>query len=49
MSIAMVERVGETLEAAVVASGLGDRVELAFGFLDLRARRASRSANHRPC
>ena len=33
------QRVGETLEAAVVASGLGDGVELALGFLDLLARR----------
>ena len=33
------ERVGEALEAAVVAAGFGDRVELALGLLDLVARR----------
>ena len=33
------ERVGEALKAAVVAASLGDRIELALGLLDLRARR----------
>ncbi len=33
------QRIGEALEAAVVAAGLGDGVELALGFLDLLARR----------
>ncbi len=33
------ERLGETLEAAVVTAGLGKLVELALGILDLRPRR----------
>ena len=33
------ERLREALEAAVVAAGLGEFVELALGVLDLRARR----------
>ena len=33
------ERVGEALEAAVVAAGLGELVEAALGLLDLVARR----------
>ena len=39
MSMAVVSALGEALEAAVVAAGLGDRVELALGLLDLLARR----------
>ena len=33
------ERLGETLESAVVAAGLGEFIELALGVLDLRPRR----------
>ena len=33
------ERFGKSLKAAVVATRLGDRIELPFGFFDLRARR----------
>ena len=39
MSMASVQRVGEALEAAVVAAGLGELVEPALGLLDLVARR----------
>ena len=41
------ERVGEALEAAIVAAGFGEFVEPALGLLDLVARRASRRARHR--
>ena len=39
MSSGSGERLREALEAAVVAAGLGEFVELALGVLDLRARR----------
>ena len=38
----------EALKAALVAAGLGDRIELALGLLDLIARRERRPARHRP-
>ena len=39
MSTAVVERLREPLEAAVVAAGLGKLVELALGVLDMGLRR----------
>ena len=39
MSMAIVTRVGEALEAAVVAAGLGQLEQPPLGVLDLRLRR----------
>ena len=38
----------EALKAALVAAGLGHRIELALGLLDLFARAHRRPARHRP-
>ena len=40
--------VREALKAALVAAGLGNRIELALGLLDLFARARRRQARHRP-
>ena len=47
MSMALRQRVGEALEAAVVAARLGELVEAALGLLDLVARRGRRPARRR--